>query len=93
MGATPATLTMSQWTTPRQSPAATPASIALPPAASTCAAASEASACPAATAQRVPSTCTVAVGEWTGAVCCEAAESRLMRRPSYHRVRRVTLWP
>jgi hypothetical protein len=44
IGATPATLTMSGWTTPRQKPAATPASMALPPAASTAAAASEASA-------------------------------------------------
>src|SRR5712691_7236844 len=54
---------MSGWTTPSVSPAATPASIALPPAAK---------------AQRVPITCTVAVGAWTGARCCEETESRLM---------------
>ena len=80
MGATPATLTMSGWTTPSVRPAATPASIALPPDASTRAAASEASAWPAATAQRVPITCTVAVGAWMGACCCAETESRLMER-------------
>ena len=62
IGATPATLTMSQWTTPRVIPAATPASIALPPAPSTRDAASDASVWPAATAQRVPITWAVAVG-------------------------------
>jgi hypothetical protein len=54
IGATPATLTMSQWTTPSVMPAATPASTALPPAARTPAAAAEASGCPAATAHRRP---------------------------------------
>ena len=43
MGATPATLTMSGWTVPRQMPAATPASMALPPALSILAPASAAS--------------------------------------------------
>ena len=56
IGATPATLTMSQWTTPSVIPPATPASIALPPAARTRDAAAEASGWPAATAQRVPIT-------------------------------------
>src|SRR5437867_3866200 len=69
---------MSQWTTPRVIPAATPASIAFPPAPRTRAAASEASAWPAATAQRVPMTWAVEVGVWAGAVCWELAESRLM---------------
>src|SRR3989442_12756223 len=78
IGATPATLTMSGWTTPRQSPAATPASIALPPAPSTCAAASAASAWPAATPQREPMAWTVEVGRYAGALCCDETESRLM---------------
>src|SRR2546422_282865 len=69
---------MSGWTTPSVSPAATPASIALPPAHSTHAAASEASAWPAATAQRVPMTWTVEVGAWRGACCGEETESRLI---------------
>src|SRR5207249_11561375 len=78
IGATPATLTMSGWTTPRQMPAATPASIALPPAPSTCAAASAASAWPAATPHREPMAWTVAVGRYAGALCCDETESRLM---------------
>src|SRR3989442_9526971 len=59
-------------------PAATPASIALPPAPSTCAAASAASAWPAATPQREPMAWTVAVGRYAGALCCDETESRLM---------------
>src|SRR5438876_3810555 len=59
IGATPATLTMSGWTTPSVIPAATPASIALPPALNTRAAASEASAWPAATAHERPMAWTV----------------------------------
>src|SRR2546422_3212058 len=78
IGATPATLTMSQWTTPSVIPPATPASIALPPAARTRAAASDASGWPAATAQRVPITCGAEVGVWLGALCWELTESRLM---------------
>src|SRR3990167_6144156 len=81
IGATPATLTMSGCTTPSVSPAATPASIALPPASSTRAAASEASAWPAATAQRGPIACTVAGAVWRGAVSWWDAESRLMAAP------------
>src|SRR5882672_4647044 len=78
IGATPATLTMSQWTTPSVIPAATPASIALPPAARTRDAASDASGWPAATAQRVPITCGADVGVWLGAFCWELTLSRLM---------------
>src|SRR4029450_10371593 len=78
IGATPATLTMSGWTTPSVNPAATPASIALPAAPRTRAPASAASEWPAATAQRVPIVCTVEVGRCPGARCCEEAESRLM---------------
>ena len=63
MGATPATLTMSGWTVPRQMPAATPASMALPPALSILAPASAASVWPAATAHRVPITWGADVGE------------------------------
>src|SRR5206468_3375461 len=80
IGATPATLTMSQWTTPSVMPAATPASIALPPAVSTRAPASEAKKWPAATAQRVPITWGDEVGVWAGAFCWELAESRLIVR-------------
>src|SRR5262245_24517244 len=75
IGATPATDTMSMWTTPRQMPAATPASTALPPAASTRAAAPEARECPAATAHLVPIVWTVAVGWCLGADCWEETES------------------
>src|SRR5262249_30682561 len=85
IGATPATLTMSQWTTPSVMPAATPASIALPPAASTRAPASEASVWPAATAQRVPITWGDEVGVWVGAFCWELTESRLIVAQSYSR--------
>src|SRR3972149_2447001 len=52
MGATPATLTMSEWTTPRQIPPATPASTALPPASRTRKAASAAGGGPAAAGRR-----------------------------------------
>ena len=78
IGATPATLTMSGWTTPSVNPPATPASTALPPALSTLAAASAASEWPAATAQRVPIVWTVEVGRWKGARTWEDAESRLI---------------
>src|SRR4029453_2861391 len=64
-------------------PAATPASIALPPAASTRAPASEAKKWPAATAQRVPITWGDEVGVWAGTFCWELAESRLIVRQSY----------
>src|SRR5262245_40349641 len=79
MGATPAKLTMSGWTTPRVIPAATPASMALPPAASTRAPACAARGWPAAIIHRRPITCamvdpSVVAARW---LC---AESRLMRR-------------
>src|SRR4030095_10988410 len=80
IGATPATLTMSGWTVPRQMPAATPASMALPPALRIRAAASAARVWPAPTAHRVPITWGADVGEWTGAFCWAENESRLMAR-------------
>src|SRR2546428_10834349 len=59
-------------------PAATPASIALPPERSPCAAASAASAWRAATPHREPMAWTVVVGRYAGALCCDETESRLM---------------
>src|SRR5262245_20725800 len=61
---------MSTWTTPRQIPAATPASTALPPALSTRAPASAASGWPAEMAQRDPMVWVV----WVGVYCPFAAE-------------------
>src|SRR5437867_7179448 len=84
MGATPATLTMSGWTTPSVIPAATPASIALTPALRTRAAASEASAWPAATAHERPMAWTVWVGVWAGAERWADAESSDIVGRSYN---------
>ena len=77
MGATPAKLTMSGWTTPSMKPAATPASIALPPASRTRAAACAASGCPAATIHRRPIT-------WSSGPSPPARRSLVLRGVEAH---------
>src|SRR6266850_3021006 len=80
IGATPAKLTMSGWTTPSMNPAATPASIALPPSASTRAAACAASGCPAATIHFRPITCVIGPEPAAAALRWYCAESSVMAR-------------
>ena len=75
---------MSGWTTPNVMPAATPASIAFPPALKMRAAASAASECPAATAHERPMAWTVWVGLWAGAERWADAESSDMVGTSYN---------
>src|SRR5258705_5138621 len=80
IGATPAKLTMSGWTTPNMNPAATPASIAFPPSASTRAAACAASGCPAATIHFRPITCVIGPEPAAAALRWYCAESSVMAR-------------